>query len=387
MKKLLLGFIVLLLAIGLGFLVQKDPGYVLMTYNGWSLETSVWIAITAMVILFLVFHFVLRILQHTSLLGDRFQRWGRMRRRRKSREHAHSGFRELAEGNWSCAERLLVKSTKGINASLINYMAAARAAQAQKAFERRDQYLRRAHDAADGSEMAIGLTLAEMQINSQQWEQALATLERLKQQAPKHPRLLFLLQQVTLELNDWTSLEALLPQLTKRKILPTAELYTLALRVYAALLHKNAHNASDLNQTWSDIPKTFRADPTLLHIYISALLARGQKDEAATLIEKSLKQQWDSNLLMHYADAANNNTTQQLRTAEGWLKTHPKDPALLRCVGRLSLHEKFLGKARDYLEESLDIMPSAETHQILAAVFVELGDTQAALEHYQNANR
>ena len=60
MKKLFLLFVVLLIAIGLGFLIHQDPGYAMVSYEHWVVATSIWVAVATVLIAFFVFYYFLR---------------------------------------------------------------------------------------------------------------------------------------------------------------------------------------------------------------------------------------------------------------------------------------------------------------------------------------
>ncbi len=383
MKRLVWIFIVLFIAIGLGFLVHQDSGYVLIAYNNWTLETSIWIAITAVILFFFALYFILRLLGHTRLLGSRFQKWGDSRKQDKARRLTNIGLCALAEGKWKKAEDNLIKSAPNASTPLINYLAAARAAQAQNEYERRDDYLRQAHHSTKGSELAVGLTQAELQINGKQWEQALATLKHLNQLDRNHSYLLKLLYIVYKELGDWENLQTLLPSLKKNKVLSKARLDTLEKQVYQHRLTASKNDRESIEYVWQSLPKNWRNHPDILHSYAKKIKSTGETQQLIPLIESAIKKQWHEGLVESYADLANNNSAKQLVVAESWLKKHPKEPALLKCVGLLSLKEKFFGKAKDYLEESMKIKPQDDTLHALGLTYEALGDQEKALECYR----
>ena len=57
-------------------------------------------------------------------------------------------------------------------------MGAARAAQQQNEYKRRDDHLRHIRPKDSNSELALGITRAELQLQQNQLEQSLATLQR-----------------------------------------------------------------------------------------------------------------------------------------------------------------------------------------------------------------
>ena len=74
MKKLFLLFIVLFIAIGLGYLIHQDPGYVMVSYNHWVIATSLWVAIAILIIAFFVLYFFLRTIITVFDIPDKLRR-------------------------------------------------------------------------------------------------------------------------------------------------------------------------------------------------------------------------------------------------------------------------------------------------------------------------
>lgn len=224
MRFLVFIFIILSIAAWVGLKVAHDTGYVFIAYNHWSAETSLWVGIGIIIVVFIALYTLLRLIVQTSRLPNRLSSWKRMRRYREVRQTTQRGFCELITGDWQKAEQSLLKAAKLSQYSLIHYLFAAKAAQALQAFDRRDDYLRQAHLSAPHSEIVVGITQAELQIESGQWEQAMATLKYLHQLSPKQVRVLELLKRTCLNLNDWTQLKSLIPQLKKAKLCSVNEL-------------------------------------------------------------------------------------------------------------------------------------------------------------------
>lgn len=382
MKKLIIGFIILLFAVWVGFLIHQDPGYVLISYANHAVETSLWVAFIGLVITFLFIYLFVRVFKHTSKLGSKIQRWNQERDERKSIKLTNAGLCELAEGNWKLAENKLIKAAKLSTSPLINYLGAARAAQAQEAYERRDNYLRDAHHTNRDAEVAIVLTQAQLQMSAKQWEQALATLRHLNEIVPNHKYALRLLKDAYLECNDWQQLQLLLPSLRKRKALSESELESLERHTYSTLLRK-ANTSEQLEKIWNDIPRHLQSNTSLVQLYTELLIKQNESQRATKVIETTLKKQWDSKLVSHYGLTNGMSNPSQLSKAESWLSKHPNDPELLLCLGRLALREQFWGKAREYLERVVRVKPTSAAHQELGRALEALGETEAALTHYR----
>lgn len=384
MRYLIFGFILLLLAVWLGLEMSRGPGYVLIAYRHWSIETSLWVAAVLLIIAFVLLYFIFRTIGRTTRISKNIRRWKRMRRRRKARQLTNIGLCQLAEGDWHSAEQTLTKAAQLAKSPLINYLAAARAAQAQQAYERRDEYLRKAHMTTKGSEMAVGLTQAQLQINNKQWEQALATLKHLNRTNPKHTYVLKLLEIVYQRLQDWEQLQKLLPSLRKYKVLLPNELEALEKKIYLALLAEaNKKVSDDLIEAWKSLPRHWHHDSDIIRAYAQYLITHRLDTIAVPFIESVLKKKWDAALVETYSLAQSPTPAKQLSTAESWQKKYPREPELLLCLGRLSMREKFWGKARDYLEASIKLAPSAAAYKELGIVLEAINEKEAALEAYK----
>lgn len=385
MKRLIIYFLLLLASIWVGIKIHKDPGYVLITYQNWSLETTLWFAILVILLVFLIFYLLSRLLRGTSTVSEKFGIWLEERRARKANKFTYRGLCDLAEGEWKSAEKNLLQGANHNDVPLVNYLAAAEAAQKRGHFEDRDNYLRLAHQSAPQAEIAIGLSQAQLQLNAKQWELALATLRHLHQLSPHHPYVLKLLKSVYLELNDWKNLKELLPELKHNKVLSSVDFEKLEQLIYMELLKSAVHadNMTLVNETWSNTPKSLQQQPALLLLYVDFLLKHKQDNLAEPLLRDALKKYWNSYLVARYGLIISENPEKQLSVAESWLKNHPDDSALLLCLGRLCIRNQLLEKARQYLLTSIQLEPRAETFRELGQLLEQLGDMPKALECYR----
>lgn len=385
MKRFILFILLLGASIWLGLQIQKDSGYALFAYRLWTVEMPLWCALFLTIIAFGIFYALLRLISNTGSLRARFHNWATQRRHRRSRKKMNLGLIELAEGNWPSGEMKLVRAAKYSETPLINYLAAAYAAQEQKAYDRRDEYLRLAHQSAPSSEIAVGLVQAQLQLQHQQLEQALATLTHLRAIVPHHPYILKLLKELYLRLYDWKDLADLLPSLRKYKALSPSECDQLEQYVYQQWLSVKAPymDLEALRAFWESIPRTLQRDTSLLQYYIPSLIKKGGLEEAEAMIREAMKKQWDSSLIYSYGLVATEDHAKQLASAEIWLKSKPHDSVLLLTLGRLCIQNQLWGKARSYLEYSLEIDPQPETCQVLGDLLMHLNEQEAAAKYYQ----
>lgn len=295
--------------------------------------------------------------------------WLAKGQQRRARKRTTEGLLALAEGNWPQARKRLEASAEHADTPLINYLAAAQAASESGDHDAVDDLLRKAYESTPGSDLAVGITQAQLQLNANRLEQALATLVRLRKQAPHHPFLLKLLKTVYLRLEDWRELSRLLPELRKRQLGNPEELDSLERTVWHKLLHRASEEAvrqgsrslEPLTRLWDELPGSMRRDEHTIRVYAELLAKDGDEAQAETLLRKVLRNHWSDELVSLYGRVCGAKPDEQLLAAERWLQDRPNNPDLLLALGRLSLRNELWGKAREYFETSLHLRRSHET--------------------------
>lgn len=390
MKRL---FLLLLIALAVGAWVGEkmvqDPGYVLLSYNETTIETSLWVLLLATFVGFLLLHWAVNLFFNVRLPTGRFRAWRSRRQVNVAQSKTLKGLLALSEGKWWQAQRLLTQSADTSGQPLVNYLAAARAAHEQREDKAADELLQKARHAVPQAELAIGMTQVQIQLERNQLEPCLATLLRLRRLAPKHAHVLRQLKEVYVRLQDWQGLTSLLPDLRKHKALPEAELSALEQTCYAELLGSvtrqlpvesdDATRLKTLTKEWQALPNSAKND-TMVEHYINLLLEQGSVAQAETFLREHLKKQWSEPLAALYGRINSEDAHKQLDTAKGWLKKHADSAALRLTLARLAMRNEQWGKAVEYLEESIELEKSADAYQELIRLLQHLGETERAAQ-------
>lgn len=386
MKLLIIIAIALLIGGGLMWLAEFEPGFVLLQYGSWSLETSLVVFAVAFVFLVLAAYWSLKSLVAIKQTPGKLSRWQSAKRLTRANTSLTRGLITLEEGRWSEAERLLMRYASHSETPLLHYLAAARAAQKQDAAERRDNYLRLAHETTEGADIAVGVVQAELQLASNQKEQALATLQHLREMSPKHPYVLQQLQKLYSEMNEWQGVQDVLPDLRKRHVLASSDVKSLSTdatvgQLEAAIAKRDWHTAGEI---WEKASTKIRHTEPMLHAYISGLILQDRGKEAGPFIEAYMNNGWSDRLVYQYGLIRLDKLKGQIERAEHWMKKHPNNPWLLLTLGRLSKANNDPDKAERYLRESLIHGARGETYQVLAEALAMTSDNESAvLEAYQ----
>lgn len=119
-------------------------------------------------------------------------------------------------------------------------------------------------------------------------------------------------------------------------------------------------------------------DESMRVIYAKALIRFGDEAKAETFIRKSLNQKWSNALVAEYGHLTKVNTLKALQQAESWVDEKPGCAQLLLTCGRLSQQQKLWGKAKDYYQSSIDMLPSNEAIFELSLLLNAMGEKEAS---------
>lgn len=400
MKRLYWLLLILALVAGVaslllfGLPLAEHKGYVLIAFQGFRYESSLWAFVALVLVLWLLVYLLRWSLRALVTSGSLLNPWSRLHSRRRVRLASEQGFLDLAEGRWARALRHLKQAASSSPQPLSYYLGAARAANQLGHYEDSDGLLEQALNRQPQAELAIALQHAELQLARGQAEAALDTLQAMRARHPHHHLVLRQLQQLYLQSGDWSALLGLLPDLRKEKALGNAELSELERQAWRGRLLQAGQAGGDaqtalttLQQAWQAMSAAQHQQPELLAVYAEQLRQLGAEGEAEELLRQYLKQHYDVALVRLYGLLRGRDLNKQLQTAEGWLKQHPQDAGLLLTLGRLCLHSQLLGKARDYLESSLTFQRHPETCSELARLLAQLGELERSNSLYQEGLR
>ena len=367
----------ILSAISAHFLLG-DPGYVAINFRGYLIEMSVPVLVGLAVLLVITVWLVRRLVQAPRRLGEAAGRY----RAGRAGQKLTRGMIEVAEGNFARGEKLLARAASTSDAPLFNYLQAARAAHLQGRDERRDEWLKLAYEHTPEAANAVLLTQAELQLDRDQYEQALATLRRLEENSRDHSYALALLGRLYFQLQDWAQLADILPRLRKQGRVKQDTLDKWTIRVHSERF-KRAADGDAVIAEWKSVAKMLRDNTTLLDAYYMNLMRCGQHETAEKDLTSALKAEWQGPLVRLFGLVEGPDPSKQLKRAEGWLAKHGEDADLLLTSARLCLRNELWGKARSYLETVISLRPTPEAYQEYGRLLTQLGETGAAADAYR----
>ena len=389
-RAYLILFAVIVVAALIGVAISEHSGYVLIAYQNFRYESSLWATLALLVVIWLVVFLLRALFNLLTASGGVVNPWSRYNRSRRVQLAIEHGQMDLAEGRWASAQRHLQRAAEAERQPLLYYLGAARAANEQGRYEDCDNLLERALERQPQAELAIALSHAQLQQDRGDIDGALVTLQAMHDRHPHNAQVLRQLQRLYQQRGDWPALIRLMPELRKDKVLPPSELAELERRAWGENLTLAAQRGEEgeaglqsLNKAWQQLTSAQRQEPPLVLAYAEQLRQLGADAEAEEVLRTALKRDYNSHLARLYGLLRGRDPARQLQTAEGWLKSHPDDPSLLLTLGRLCLQNSLWGKARDYLESSLGQQRNPETCAELARLLAQLGETERSNQLFQ----
>ena len=376
------------------FDLLNDPGYLLIAWRNYTFETSLF----ALIVFFISFAIVIRLilLLLSAINPLRLIREGGLFGEKGSgslRSRTTEGLTRFVRSDWVNAYKILERSFNDRECTIVNFLAAAYAAYEADQNELWEAYLSKAAEKFPVALSTINSVRAELLMKAGHLEQSLAVLEQVRRTSAKDRQLLVLLKEVYVQLADWEHLKELLPTLKKADVLGDEDMFQLEILLYRQELKQQVELLSrqeQLNEvelkallkSWKKAPHKYHEDPDLVDYFVTLLNDAGAHQEASQVIESALHRYWNDRLLSRYGELDFGDHAFQFAQAEDWLQQRPNDACLLLVLGRLSMRNRQWDKAREYLEASISLTPSAEACGELSRLLKALGETEESLKHY-----
>ena len=380
-------FIVLILGVltGLVFLILQSTGETTIAFNTWSAEVKTPFVLLALMASFLIFYIVLRILIYIFSIRSRLSRMNSKRLRNKANKELVQGLLLFAEGHWKKAEKHLLKNATYNETPVTNYLAAARAAHLQEAYERRDDLLKQAIELDDKADIVVSVSQAEMQMDSGQVAQAQATLLRLYDLSPNHPYITKLLAKVYYKQKNWSALFDLMPVLLKQKALKETDIQKLKTAAIKGLFNQyaEARKVDEIQTSWKKLPNNVRKHADAVLLYAESLHSAGAGQLASQILVTKINDSWDERLVELYGKLPHTDPIAEGDKAKQWLIDHAENPVLLLTLARLNAQKKLWGKAKSFYENSLNMKPNTSAYLELAQLLQQIGEIDNANTCYR----
>jgi HemY protein len=354
--------------------VAEDPGYVLIRFRGYTTQTSL---LAAIVLLLLAWVAVVALWRLARWPFGAYSR----RHRRVSQQRLAEGLVALMEGRHSEAERDLNRASR---LDTLRGPALLAAAEASSRRGEHGRALESLDEAAQVAPRAARVLRARVLRRDGRPAEALTLLTPEADNGNLSPGGWREFALAALASGDTRRAREALEPLQKSGVLGARAYNALETQVLVASIQATSDGAV-LNTLWSQLPKGQRRSPTVIDAYARKAASFGLVLPAMDEVESALRREWSSQLIETYGTLPGTDLEARLRRAEGWQEAHPNDPNLLLALGRMCVRMSLWGKARQYLERSIALVPSASAWEALGDTYTGLGDTTLAQRCYRNA--
>ena len=381
MKFVLLLFAALATGIAMTQLID-NPGYVLISRQPWSIESTLGIFLLALLVLFGLTYLLIRFLINLFHTPARLGRWSHRRQTQQALDAQQRGLAAVITGDYVLATKTLLKNIRNTPNPSINYLAAAWAAQQQNNTEERDSFMASASDGNTGRDIAPGIVRCRLQIQAGQTEQALATASSLQQVEPSNDIAIQMLLKLLEETEDWATLLPMLKTAEKLNALPEKELAETTWRVTDRMLSTSS-DLKELDQRIRMIPKKQRRSERIVASMARAMNHLGDFDRSETMLRTALKNDWSELLISLYGETRSSDPCAQLKYAETLTTDHPLSTALMLTLGRLAMRSQLWGMARSYLEVAIHNNDNADAFLEMGWLLETLNEGEPAREMFR----
>jgi HemY protein len=364
--------VIIALAVWLGTLAARDPGYVLVSYDGATVQSGLWVMLALVTAAIFATYYTIRLFAAGFSMTGKVQRWSQTRKKNRSTNQTGRGLIYLQEGNYARAEKFLVSGAQHHDVSAVNYIAAARTAEARGDAEKRESYLRLALEADPQANLAIGVTAAEMALERGEYQQAIELVNEL----PQNQRSLKIKRKALFGLNEWESLQSLIPALKK---VGDADVDLLERDVMIQVLRLHHKTSIEKLKVYKKASALIRSD---LSVVLELVKWTQDESELEPLLRQYINASWQSQVVEKYADMGPATVQRRLKAANKWLKLHDGDGALYYCIGKLS---ESLGKqdeAQIAYQKGVEL-GNRQATKSLANLLAFNGDFEKSNEYYR----
>lgn len=378
-------------AVGLALFTQFNHSNVVLFYPPYRVELSLNLALALLLLVFFIVWTILTTVRHLSEMPARAAAYRERSRMNKAQAALRESIENLFAGRFARAERAARDAQAWEDQAQTAALVGARAAHRMQETERRDAWMAQVTDPE--REQARLVSMAELLVDARDAEGALETIAQLQSQGGRQIHVQRIALRAHQHLKNWSEVLRLARSLEKRNALHPVLALRLKQMACEAMLDERRNDSEALYAFWRTLSADERRAARIAEPAARYFAALGRQNEARRIVEDALKANWDSRLVLRYADCAQSgHALPQIQQAERWLVEHPADADLYYTLGVLCLGEKLWGKAQSNFERALKYADSdrqsrlrVRAHLALARLFEETERPAEAQRHYRES--
>ncbi|PIT59214.1 heme biosynthesis HemY N-terminal domain-containing protein [Snodgrassella alvi] len=368
-------------AVVLGAKYYSGDVYIVVEQTLVRINLQLFIGIVLLTVVLL--YILLRIVMGFVHLPGHWQHW-RINHQRHQVETAlnHAGLAYF-EGRFQFAAReaeRVLRNKQGQHSRALALLLAAHSADQMDDITTRDRYLDDVAKLPEKQQLSRYLLLAQSALAQHNDQQAKNALEAAAKINPNLTQLVKLQLRYDWEQRDAQGVLQQVDKLVRAGALSDGEQQQYRYWAYRQLLAE-AKDPAELKNSLRSIPVDER-ESTLSVDIVEKYLQLGMYNQALKWVKKYYPRTHDAALLPAFNQAnlylSSKEQQKNMVTADKWLQQQPQDPNLLLLMGELSYQQQLWGKAKSYLEASLQSGNNNVTRLLLAKVLEQSGQSEAA---------
>lgn len=382
MLRMLILFLILIAGIVLGPMFAGHQGYVLIQTDSYNIETSVTGLVIMAVLLFVALFAIEWLLRRLLRTGARTHGWFVGRKRNRARKQTRLALLKLAEGDYRQVEKLMSRNADHADQPVVNYLLAAEAAQQRGDEFRTNQYLERAAEIADTDQLPVEITRVRIQLAQSEYHAARHGVDRLLDQAPRHPEVLRLAEQAYLHTGAFTSLLDILPTMGKLQLHSETELQALQQQAYIGLMNQAMadEGSEGLKRWWHAQSRKVRNEIPLQVALAEHLIECNDHQVAQQIVLDGLKRQYDERLVLLMPRLKSGNPEQLEKLLRQQIKQHGATALLNSTLGQILMKHGEWQQASEAFQQAIQQRPDAYDYAWLADALDKLHRPSDAAE-------
>ena len=376
-------FLGLLLGLVLVLIVRSDPGYVLLTFQGWRIESTLWLFAVVLAVAIFTSIVIGRLVRSIISAPGSIGRWHLVRKQRHTQESLEQALEKAVLGDTKAVTEALRSASKRRGDQWLKLAAI------QADIDHGD--LKRAQAQLDAltlsdSDLQSASTWLRVQLSYLQGEYSrandyLAKLPDAQQSTVAVQRVKLAVKTLLADHRSVMSVLATLPA----GVMPNKERLA---RLTIALVHRLAEcrAAQDMLAAYQVLTKADQSHDDIVLAVFAALLREGHGQQAIEFVSAHYKKAWPKTALTEFAHAPSaalpSSPSKKLPV---WLGDEANSATGLLLQGRLAAKQAIWGTAKSHLEKSYQAQPSAFAAQCLAKVCLAMGEREASIMWFERA--
>ena len=376
LKNLLKIAFIVLLALAVAELGRSDPGYILINFHGYIIETSVLVLVIFAVILGIISAVILNLIKP---VWSWLKPVAYTKQQDKTAYMLTQGMLNLADGDWKKAQKLLSKVSSRSPLNLIATIGQARAAYEQGQLDKAFSYLESARkiDIKNGDKNRHHICFIESQFAMHSGDYAGALRALNKVSANQQTGIFWKLKARILKAqNEWHQIYSILPQIRQDKLLSDEELIALESQCYTAMT--DGQSLETINEFWKSLPAKRRQISEIAQVKFHALMKLEKHDLAYQIVEEQVHRGLDTRWALTLAQMTDVNWQARYNLLTKYMGNRTEDTNVLKAQGVLLQQGGDNAQALEFLHKAVALDPKDMKTQILVyELEKELGDMTA----------